>query len=52
MCKKNTLKAHELQSQRKSFIILLKENPRGRFERIIEQGGRNSASVIIPRRPE
>jgi hypothetical protein len=44
----DTLKAHELQIERKTFVFLLRENPRGRFLRIIEQGENKSASVIIP----
>lgn len=44
----DTLKAHELQIERKTFVFLLRENSRGRFLRIIEQGDNKSASVIIP----
>jgi PurA ssDNA and RNA-binding protein len=42
------LKTGEIQIERKSFIFLLKENPRGRFLRIIEQGGAKSTSIIVP----
>lgn len=48
LVREDTLKANEVQIERKSFVFLLKENPRGRFLRIIEQGGKNSASIIIP----
>jgi hypothetical protein len=44
----DTLKADELHVERKSFIFLLKENPRGRFLRVIEQSGNDSASIVIP----
>ena len=44
----DTLKASELQIERKTFVFLLRENSRGRFLRIIEQGGNNSASIIVP----
>ena len=43
-----TLSTEQVQVERKTFIFLLKENPRGRFMRIIEEGGRNSNSIIIP----
>ena len=44
----DTLKAHELQIERKTFVFLLKENPRGRFLRIIEEGGKFSNGIIVP----
>ena len=44
----DTLKTGGFQIERKTFIFLLKENPRGRFLRIIEQGGTNSNSIVIP----
>jgi len=44
----DTLKSEQLQVERKTFVFLLKENPRGRFLRIIEEGGRVSNSIIIP----
>jgi hypothetical protein len=44
----DTLKSQEVQVERKMFVFLLKENPRGRFLRIIEEGGRLSNSIIIP----
>lgn len=43
-----TLSTEQVQVERKTFVFLLKENPRGRFVRIIEEGGRNSNSIIIP----
>ena len=45
----DTLKSEQLQIERKTFILTLKENPRGRFLRITEEvsnGHRNS--IIIP----
>jgi hypothetical protein len=44
----DTLKSGEMQVERKTFVFLLKENPRGRFLRIIEQNGKHSDSIIIP----
>jgi hypothetical protein len=44
----DTLKSGEIQLERKTFVFLLKENPRGRFLRIIEQNGKHSDSIIIP----
>ncbi len=44
----DTLKSEQVQVERKTFVFLLKENPRGRFLRIIEEGGRLSNSIIIP----
>lgn len=43
-----TLSTEQVQVERKTFVFMLKENPRGRFMRIIEEGGRNSNSIIIP----
>jgi hypothetical protein len=42
----DTLKSEQVQVERKTFVFLLKENPRGRFLRIIEEGGRLSNSII------
>jgi hypothetical protein len=45
----STLKSVEIQIERKAFLLILKENPRGRFLRISEElsnGKRNS--IIIP----
>jgi hypothetical protein len=44
----DTLKIFELQIERKNFVFILKENPRGRFLRIIESGGKNNPSIIVP----
>ena len=44
----DTLKSGQMQIERKTFTFLLKENPRGRFLRIIEENGRHSDSIIIP----
>jgi hypothetical protein len=43
----DTLKALEMQIERKFFQLALKENTRGRFLRITEEGGRRN-SIIIP----
>ena len=34
--------------ERKSYNFLLKENPKGRFLRIVEERGRFNASIIVP----
>jgi hypothetical protein len=45
----DTIKTHEFQIERKTFVFLLRENPRGRFLRIIEEGGKNpTASSFHP----
>jgi hypothetical protein len=44
----DTLRIVELQIERKTFVFILKENPRGRFLRIIESGGKNNPSIIVP----
>ena len=44
----DTLKSGQMQVERKTFTFLLKENPRGRFLRIIEENGRHSDSIMIP----
>jgi PurA ssDNA and RNA-binding protein len=44
----DTLKSEEVPIERKTFVFLLKENPRGRFLRIIEESGSKSNSIIIP----
>jgi hypothetical protein len=43
-----TLKTVELQIERKSFFLTLKENPRGRFLRISEEASNRRNSIIIP----
>ena len=44
----DTLKSGELQIERKKFVLILKENPRGRLLRIIEEGAGRNSSIIIP----
>jgi hypothetical protein len=44
----DTLKSGEIQVERKTFILTLKENPRGRFLRISEEAGNKRNSIIIP----
>jgi len=44
----DTLKTETLQIERKTFIFVLKENPRGRFVRITEDVGGRRDSIIIP----
>lgn len=42
------LKTFGFQIERKTFFFQLRENPRGRFLRITEQGGKNTTSIIVP----
>ena len=44
----DTLRAERIQIERKSFILALKENPRGRFLRITEDIGTRHSTIIIP----
>jgi hypothetical protein len=44
----DTLKSEQIQIERKSFLLTLKENPRGRFLRISEEVGGKRNSIIIP----
>jgi hypothetical protein len=44
----DTLKTGEFQSERKFFVLTLKENARGRFLRITEEGNGKRNSVVIP----
>ena len=44
----DTLKSEQLQIERKTFILTLKENPRGRFLRITEDVGGRRNAIIIP----
>ena len=44
----NVLKSGQVQIERKVFTFTLKENPRGRFLRIIEDVGGRTDSIIIP----
>ena len=43
-----TLKSAKIQIERKTFVLALKENPRGRFLRITEDVGGRRDTVIIP----
>lgn len=44
----DTLKTAKIQIERKTFVLSLKENPRGRFLRITEDVGGRRDTVIIP----
>lgn len=44
----DTLKTGKLQIERKTFILTLKENPRGRFLRITEEVNGRRDTIIIP----
>jgi len=46
----DTLYRVEFQIERKTFHLILKDNPRGRFLRIVEDTGhgRQPASIIVP----
>ena len=44
----DTLHAGRLDVERKTFVLALKENPRGRFLRITEKKGMQHATVIVP----
>lgn len=44
----DTLKSERLQIERKTFILTLKENPRGRFLRVTEDVGGRRNMIIIP----
>jgi len=44
----DTLKSEQIQIERKTFIMTLKENPRGRFLRISEENDSKRNSIIIP----
>ena len=43
-----TLKTDKIQIERKTFLLALKENPRGRFLRITEEVGGRRDTIIIP----
>lgn len=43
-----TLKAAKIQIERKTFILSLKENLRGRFLRITEDVGGRRDTIIVP----
>jgi len=44
----DTLKTDKVQIERKTFVFMLKENPRGRFLRITEDVGGRRDTIIIP----
>jgi hypothetical protein len=44
----DTIKTEKIQVERKTFVIALKENPRGRFLRITEDVGGRRDTIIIP----
>jgi hypothetical protein len=44
----DTLKSEQIQIERKTFNLTLKENPRGRFLRISEENNTKRNAIIIP----
>ena len=44
----DTLKTGQVQIERKTLVLTLKENPRGRFLRITEDVGGRRDTIIIP----
>ena len=44
----DTLRTEKIQIERKTFILTLKENPRGRFLRITEDVNGHRDNIIIP----
>ena len=44
----DTLKSGQVQIERKTLVLTLKENPRGRFLRITEEAVGHRNSIIIP----
>jgi len=44
----DTLRTEKIQVERKTFVLTLRENPRGRFLRITEDVGGRRDTVIIP----
>ena len=44
----DTLKTGQVQIERKTLVLTLKENPRGRFLRITEEAVGHRNSIIIP----
>ena len=44
----DTLKSEKIQIERKTFVLTLKENPRGRFLRITEDVAGRRDTIIIP----
>ncbi len=43
-----TIKSAKIQIERKTFVLAVKENPRGRFLRITEDVGGRRDTIIIP----
>jgi hypothetical protein len=43
-----TLKSVKIQIERKTFVLALKENPRGRFLRVTEDVAGRRDTIIIP----
>jgi hypothetical protein len=43
-----TLRTERIQVERKTFILVLKENARGRFLRVTEDVGGRRDSIIVP----
>jgi len=46
--REDLLETREVQIERKHFTLLLKENPRGRFLRIVEEINGRQNCIIIP----
>jgi hypothetical protein len=46
--REDTLESREIQIERKHFLVMLKENPRGRFLRISEETNGRYNSIMIP----
>jgi hypothetical protein len=44
----DTIKTEKIQVERKTFLLALKENPRGRFLRITEDVAGRRDTIIIP----
>ncbi len=44
----DTLRTDKIQVERKTFVISLKENPRGRFLRITEDVNGRRDTIIVP----
>ena len=43
-----TIRSEKIQVERKTFLLILKENARGRFLRITEDVGGRRDSIIVP----
>ena len=44
----DTLREAAIEVERKVFLFMLKENPRGRFLRITERSGHKQNAIIVP----